>query len=113
VLLEGIVGVQKEAVLAAKRSIVTVEEKVADFGPRSPNAVILPHWTVGAISVVPGGAFPSYAHGYYKRNNAFYIAWDKISRERDSFLVWMKENVLAKGPEAFARHARAATGARA
>jgi glutaconate CoA-transferase subunit A len=110
VLLEGIVGVQKEAVLAAKRSIVTVEEKVAEFGPRSPNAVILPHWTVGAISVVPGGAFPSYAHGYYKRNNAFYIGWDKISRERDSFLAWMKENVLAKGPEAFAVHARAAAG---
>ncbi|HXF52938.1 MAG TPA: CoA transferase subunit A [Hyphomicrobiaceae bacterium] len=112
VLLEGILGVQKEAVLAAKRSIVTVEERVEDFGPRSPNAVILPHWAVGAISVVPGGAFPSYAHGYYKRNNAFYIAWDKISRERDSFLAWMKENVLAKGPEAFAVHAREPRGKR-
>ncbi len=48
VLLEGIVGVQKEVVLAAKRSIVTVEEIVEDFGPRSFNAVILPGWTVGA-----------------------------------------------------------------
>ena len=48
VLIEGIVGVQKEAVLAAKRSIVTVEEIVDDFGRAQPNAVILPHWTVGA-----------------------------------------------------------------
>src|SRR5947207_2670758 len=106
VLLEGIVGVQKEAVLAAKRSIVTVEEIVEDFGPRSFNAVILPGWTVGAIAHVPGGAHPSYAHGYYKRDNAYYKTWDAISRERDSFLAWMKTNVLEKGPEAFAIHAR-------
>jgi glutaconate CoA-transferase subunit A len=112
VLIEGIVGVQKEVVLAAKRSIVTVEEKVEEFGLRSPNAVILPHWTVGAIAVVPGGAFPSYAHGYYKRNNAFYIGWDKIARERESFLSWMQENVLSKGPEVFAIHARKARGLR-
>jgi glutaconate CoA-transferase, subunit A len=105
VLLEGIVGVQKEAVLAAKRSIVTVEEIVDDLGPRSSNAIILPSWTVSAIAHVPGGAFPSYAHGYYTRNNAFYIKWDTISREREPFLAWMKENVLAKGPEAFAVHA--------
>lgn len=105
VLIEGILGVQKEAVLAAKRAIVTVEEVVDDFGPRSANAVILPAWTVAAIAVVPGGAFPSYAHGYYRRDNAFYIAWDAIARDRDSFLAWMKENVLAKGPDAFAEHA--------
>jgi len=104
VMLEGIVGVQKEAVLAAKRSIVTVEEVVDDFGERNLNAVILPHWTVGAIATVPGGAYPSYAQGYYKRDNAFYIAWDKIARERESFLAWMKENVLEQGPEAFAAH---------
>jgi glutaconate CoA-transferase subunit A len=61
---------------------------------------------------VPGGAFPSYAQGYYARNNAFYIGWDKIARERDSFLAWMEENVLGKGPEAFAVHARAAGGSR-
>ena len=108
VLLEGIVGVQKEAVLAAKRSIVTVEEVVEDFGPRSANAVILPHWTVGAVSVVPGGAYPSYAHGYYKRANAFYKAWDVIARERDTFTAWIKENVLNKGPDAFAQYAAAA-----
>ena len=106
VLLEGIVGVQKEAVLAAKRSIVTVEEIVDDFGPRSANAVILPRWTVGAVACVPGGAHPSYAHGYYKRDNATYIAWDPIARERDTFLAWMKENVLDKGPAAFAVHAK-------
>ncbi len=106
VLLEGIVGVQKEAVLASKRSVVTVEEIVDDLGPRSANAVILPSWTVSAISVVPGGAFPSYAHGYYKRSNKFYIDWDDISRDRDTFARWMDENVMRKGPEAFAVHAR-------
>ena len=106
VLIEGIVGVQKEAVLASKRSIVTVEEIVEDFGPRSFNAVILPSWTVGAIVQVPGGAYPSYAQGYYKRDNAFYIAWDEIARTRESFLAWMKANVLEKGPEVFFDHAR-------
>jgi glutaconate CoA-transferase subunit A len=106
VMLEGIVGVQKETVLAAKRSIVTVEEIVDDFGPRNANAVILPSWTVGAVVAVPGGAFPSYAHGYYKRNNAFYIAWDPIARERDSFLAWMKANVMDGRPEDFAARAR-------
>ena len=106
VLLEGIVGVQKQVVLAAKRSLVTVQEIVDDFGPRSPNTVILPSWTVSVIACVPGGAHPSYAHGYYKRDNAYYKAWDAISRERDSFLAWMKTNVLEKGPEAFAIHAR-------
>jgi glutaconate CoA-transferase subunit A len=106
VLIEGIVGTQKEVVLAAKRSIVTVEQVVEDFGTRSPNAVILPSWTVGAIACVPGGAHPSYAHGYYKRDNAYYKAWDAISRERDTFLAWMKTNVLEQGPDAFAVHAR-------
>jgi glutaconate CoA-transferase, subunit A len=111
VLLEGIVGVQKEVVLASKRSIVTVEEIVEDFGPRSFNAVILPAWTVGAIVKVPGGAYPSYAQGYYKRDNAFYIAWDKIARERETFLAWMKANVLEQGPEVFAQHVRRAKAA--
>jgi glutaconate CoA-transferase subunit A len=106
VMLEGIIGAQKEAVLAAKRSIVTVEEIVDDFGGRSLNAVILPHWTVGAIAKVPGGAHPSYAQGYYKRDNAFYKAWDAISRERDTFTAWIKENVLGRGPEVFAQYRR-------
>jgi glutaconate CoA-transferase, subunit A len=108
IMFEGIVGVQKEAVLAAKRSIVTVEEIVDNFGKHSPNAVILPSWTVGAIAAVPGGAHPSYAHGYYKRDNAFYKNWDAISRDRDSFLAWIKDNVLGKGPEVFAANARRA-----
>ena len=104
VLIEGIVGVQKEAVLAAKRSLVTVEEIVDGFGPRSANTVILPSWTVGAIACVPGGAHPSYAHGYYKRDNAYYKAWDAIACDRDTFLAWMKANVLERGHEAFAMH---------
>ena len=108
VMFEGIVGVQKEAVLSAKRSIVTVEEIVDDFGERSPNAVILPGWTLSAVVKVPGGAHPSYAHGYYKRDNAFYKAWDAIARDRDSFRAWIDEHVLGKGPDAFAAHARKA-----
>ena len=106
VLLEGIIGVQKEAVLASKRSLVTVEEIVDDLGPRSFNACILPHWTVTAIAHVPGGAHPSYAQGHYKRDNAFYEAWDEIARDRDSFKAWIADNVLSKGPDAFARFAR-------
>jgi glutaconate CoA-transferase subunit A len=110
VFLEGIVGVQKEAVLGAKRAIVTVEEIVDDFGPTgpngvSPNACILPSWTVSAVVQVPGGAHPSYAHGYYKRDNAYYKAWDDIGRERAVFLEWMEENVMRQGPDVFKRHA--------
>jgi glutaconate CoA-transferase subunit A len=94
VWIEGIVGVQKEAALAARRAVVTVEEVVEEFGPRSSNAVILPAWALSAVVVAPNGARPSYAHGYYSRDNAFYIAWDQISRERETFLAWMRENVL-------------------
>jgi glutaconate CoA-transferase subunit A len=94
VLVEGIVGVQKEAVLAAARAIVTVEEIVERLDPPSPNSVVLPSWTVSAVAVAPGGARPSYAHGYYRRDNAFYKAWDPISRDRDEFLAWMKENII-------------------
>ena len=106
VMIEGVLGVQKEAVLASKRSVVTVEEIVDELPERSLNAVVLPHWTVGYVVAVPGGAFPSYAQGYYPRNNGFYKAWDEIARERDTFLAWMKDNVLDKGPEAFAQYAR-------
>jgi glutaconate CoA-transferase subunit A len=94
VLIEGIVGVQKEAVLAARRSIVTVEEIVDDLALKSPNAVVLPSWTVSAVVAAPGGARPSYAQGYYARDNAFYFAWDKISRDRNTFLEWMQANVI-------------------
>jgi len=102
VLLEGIVGVQKEAVLAAKRAVVTVEEIVPDLRPPSPNSVVLPNWTIDAIVEAPGGAKPSYAHGYYKRDNAFYAAWDAISRERTTFLDWMRTHVLERGSESHA-----------
>lgn len=108
VLLEGIVGVQKEAVLAATRAVVTVEEVVDDLGAPSPNSVILPAWTVTAIAEVKGGAHPSYAHGYYKRDNAFYIAWDAIARDRAAFSDWMTENVLTASPAAFAGRVQAA-----
>jgi glutaconate CoA-transferase subunit A len=111
-MIEGVLGVQKEAVLASKRSVVTVEEIVDELpSDRSLNAVVLPHWTVGHVVQVPGGAFPSYAQGYYPRNNGFYIQWDEVSRDRDGFHAWMKENVLNKGPEAFAQYAREARAA--
>lgn len=106
VLIEGIVGVQKEAVLAARRSIVTVEEVVETLEGTHPNAVVLPNWTVGYVVHVPGGAHPSYAHGYYARDNAYYKAWDEIASDRDTFLKWMDENVMAKGPEDFAQYAQ-------
>ena len=102
VLMEGIIGVQKEAVLASRRAVVTVEEIVEDFSNVHPNACILPHWTVTAIARVPGGAHPSYAHGYYPRDNAAYLEWDAISADRDTFRNWMEENVLQAGPEIFA-----------
>ena len=98
VLIEGIVGVQKEAVLAAARALVTVEEVVDRFD-RAANAVILPAWTVAAIAVVPGGAHPSYAHGYYSRDNAFYVAWDAIARDRAAFAAWIDRDVRQAGPE--------------
>ena len=96
VLIEGIVGVQKEAALAAKRAIVTVEEVVDDLRPPSPNSVVLPSWTVDAVVEAPGGAKPSYAHGYYRRDNAFYTAWDGIARDRETFLAWMETHVLKR-----------------
>ncbi|MFA5679216.1 MAG: CoA-transferase [Pseudomonas sp.] len=96
VLVEGIVGVQKEAVLAAKRSIVTVEEIVDDLGA-SVNACVIPSWAITAVAVAPRGAAPSYALGYYERDNAFYKDWDAIARDRELFQAWLKDNVFAKG----------------
>ncbi len=106
VLVEGIIGVQKEVVLAARRSVVTVEEVVESLRGGHPNGCILPHWTVNAIAVVPGGASPSYAHGYYTRDNRFYGAWDRISRTRETFTAWIDEHVMRQGPEVFAARAR-------
>jgi glutaconate CoA-transferase, subunit A len=100
VLIEGIVGVQKEVVLASKRAIVTVEEVVDSLRPPSPNSMVLPHWTITAIVVAPGGAYPSYAQGYYRRDNAFYVAWDAISRDRETFGAWMAEHVMRVSPGA-------------
>jgi glutaconate CoA-transferase subunit A len=100
VMIEGILGVQKEAVLAAKTAIATVEEIVDELGPRSKNAAVLPGWVLAAVAQAPGGAKPSYAHGYYSRDNSFYRRWDSISRDRDVFLEWMTENVLnRRGPD--------------
>ncbi|HEY7226284.1 MAG TPA: CoA-transferase [Micromonosporaceae bacterium] len=89
----GITGVQKEAVLAARHSLVTVEELVDVLEPMA-GAVVLPTWAVTAVSLVPGGAHPSYAHGYSVRDNDFYVAWDAISRDRDTFTAWMRAHVL-------------------
>jgi len=102
ILIEGIIGVQKEAALAGKKTIVTVEEMVDDFDDIHPNLCVLPGWSVDAICVVPGGAHPSYTHGYYRRDNAAYLEWDKISAEREQFLKWMDENVINSSAEDFA-----------
>jgi glutaconate CoA-transferase subunit A len=84
----GITGVQKETVLASRRSIVTVEEVVDHLEPR-PTAVILPAWTVTYVAEAPGGAHPSYALGYSERDNAYYQHWDSISRDRAAFTRWL------------------------
>ena len=97
VQLWGITGVQKETVLASARSLVTVEEIVPRLEPR-PGAIVLPSWAVTAVSLAPGGAHPSYAHGYSERDNDFYVAWDAISADRDRFLEWMTANVMAAAP---------------
>jgi glutaconate CoA-transferase subunit A len=97
VQLWGITGVQKEAVLASARSLVTVEE-VVDRLELRPGGVVLPSWVVTAVAEVPGGAHPSYAAGYSERDDAYYHRWDAISRDRDRFVSWMKEHVLAGGP---------------
>lgn len=93
VQLWGITGIQKEALLAGRKSLVTVEEIVDELDPRHGD-VILPSWLVTAVALAPGGSRPSYAAGYYQRDNDFYIAWDSISRDRETFLTWINENVL-------------------
>jgi glutaconate CoA-transferase subunit A len=90
----GITGVQKEAVLASDRSLVTVEEVVDELELR-PGGMILPSWVVTAVAHVPGGAHPSYVAGYSERDNSFYQAWDAISRDRDSFRTWMDQHVMS------------------
>jgi len=101
VLIAGIIGVQKEAVLSAGRSVATVEEVVDDLGTTGTNAIVLPSWTLNAVALAPGGARPSYAHGYYDRDNAFYTAWDAIARDRERFTEWIDANI--KHPAGAAR----------
>ncbi len=84
----GITGVQKEALLAARRTLVTVEEVVDSFDAH-PGDVVIPGWALTCVAVVPGGSRPSYAHGYYERDNAAYTEWDPISRSRESFAAWL------------------------
>ena len=97
VMMWGITGVQKEAALAASRVIVTVEEIVDRLEPR-PGGVRLPSWVITAVVAAPGGAHPSYAAGYSERDNSFYVAWDAISRDRESFGRWIDEHVLDAVP---------------
>ncbi len=92
VAIEGIIGAAREAGLAAAKLLVTVEE-IVDALPPAMNGVLLPHFTVTAISHCPGGAWPSYARGHYARDNDFCIRWDQISRERGSFTAWIDRHV--------------------
>ncbi|MCX6960756.1 MAG: CoA transferase subunit A [Verrucomicrobia bacterium] len=94
VLIEGIVGIQKECAFAATQTVVTVEEIVDDLRSCSKNSVILPSWTISGIVLAPLGAVPSYAHGYNDRSNKFYRAWDAISRDRSRFHEWMSRHVM-------------------
>ncbi len=103
VAIWGISGIQKEAVLSARRTLVTVEEVVDELVPH-PFQVVLPAVAIDAISVEPKGAHPSYADGYYDRDNAFYEAWDPIGRDREKFGSWMEEHVL--GTETFGEYLR-------
>lgn len=93
VLIRGIIGAAKEAAMAARSLIVTAEEQVERLDA-DINSIVLPSWIVSAVSIVPGGAYPSYAHGYYPRDNRFYQAWDEISRDREEFVRWMQRHVL-------------------
>jgi glutaconate CoA-transferase, subunit A len=99
VQLWGIPGVQKEAVLAAERAIVTVERIVDALEPR-PGGIVIPGWTIDAVAEAPGGSQPSYSHGITERDNDFYRFWDGLSRDRDAFRAWMEEHVLAEAPAA-------------
>jgi glutaconate CoA-transferase subunit A len=101
VAIWGITGIQKEAVLSASRVIVTIEEVVEEFEPR-PFQIVLPSVAIDAVAVEPSGAHPSYADGYYDRDNAFYEAWDPVSRDRERFREWMERHVV--GTENFGEY---------
>lgn len=93
VQLWGIPGVQKEAVLAADRSVVTVERIVEELKPR-PGGVVIPAWVIDYVAEAPLGSAPSYALGLTQRDNDFYKEWDVISRDRDRFGAWMHDHGL-------------------
>jgi len=95
VMIWGITGVAKEAVFAASKVIVTVEEVVEKFEPKF-SSIIIPSNLIDAISVVPNGAWPSYASDFYERDNNQYIAWDDISKERDRFTEWLNSEIYSK-----------------
>lgn len=90
--LWGIIGEQKEAAFAAKKVILTAEEIVDEYVIRSdPNRTMIPGIIVSAVCHVPYACHPSYAQGYYDRDNEFYLAWDKISESADSVKAWLDE----------------------
>jgi glutaconate CoA-transferase subunit A len=94
VQLWGIPGVQKEAVLAAERSLVTVERVVDKLEPR-PGGIIIPGWVIDLVAEAPGGSRPSYSLDITDRDNDFYKFWDGLSRDREAFTAWMDEHVLS------------------
>jgi glutaconate CoA-transferase subunit A len=90
--LWGIIGEQKEAAFAAKKVILTAEEIVDESVIRSdPNRTMIPGIVVGAVCHVPFACHPSYAQGYYDRDNEFYLAWDKVSESVESVKAWLDE----------------------
>ncbi len=97
VQLWGIPGIQKEAVLAADRALVTVERVVDELEPR-PGSVVIPGWVIDAVAEAPGGSHPSYSLGITTRDNSFYRFWDKVSRDREEFTAWMREHVMHEVP---------------
>ena len=90
----GLLGVQKEAAFASKRVIVVVEELVDTAVIRAdPNRTLIPGLIVSAVVVEPWGAHPSYAHGFYDRDNQFYVAWEAVSREERNLAAWLDQHV--------------------
>jgi glutaconate CoA-transferase, subunit A len=90
----GLLGVQKEAAFASQHVIVVAEELVDEVVIRAdPNRTLIPGLIVDAVVVEPWGAHPSYAQGYYDRDNEFYIAWEQISRDRSALKGYLDEFV--------------------
>jgi len=90
--LWGLIGSQQEVAFAAQRRIVVVEEIVDETVIRAdPNRTIIPGLIVDAVVHEPFGAHPSYAQGYYDRDNQFYLEWDRISREHQHVVEWLEE----------------------